>query len=200
MDGGALLEAIADEAASLVILDPQYRGVMDRQRYGNEGARQIERAKLAQMTDETIRRWLHEIVRILRPSGHLILWVDKFMVGEGWAAKNVQLKLVDLITWNKGRIGMGVRSRATCEYLHIAQKPPVRVKGVWHDRGLSDCWYERANRSLHPHQKPINLTRRLIEATTRPGDLIVDPCAGSYVVLDVCKATRRRFVGCDLIG
>jgi len=38
----------------------------------------------------------------------------------------------------------------------------------------------------------------LIEATTEKGDLIVDPCAGSFIVLEVCQETRREFMGCDL--
>ena len=50
----------------------------------------------------------------------------------------------------------------------------------------------------HPHQKPKGLIKALIEATTEPGDLIVDPCAGSFVVLEVCQATKREFIGCDL--
>jgi hypothetical protein len=37
-----------------------------------------------------------------------------------------------------------------------------------------------------------------VEATTEKGDLIVDPCAGSFIVLEVCQETRREFLGCDL--
>jgi len=50
----------------------------------------------------------------------------------------------------------------------------------------------------HPHQKPFFLLRSLIEATTQEGDLIVDPCAGSFVVLDACQQTGRQFLGVDL--
>jgi DNA modification methylase len=50
----------------------------------------------------------------------------------------------------------------------------------------------------HPHQKPFFLIRTLIEATTQEGDLVVDPCAGSFIVLDACQSTGRKFLGCDL--
>lgn len=30
------------------------------------------------------------------------------------------------------------------------------------------------------------------------GELVVDPCAGSFVVLDACQQTGRNFLGCDL--
>ena len=55
-----------------------------------------------------------------------------------------------------------------------------------------------AQQRKHPHQKPRKLIKALIEAMTEEGDLIVDPCAGSFIVLEVCQATRREFLGCDL--
>jgi len=35
-------------------------------------------------------------------------------------------------------------------------------------------------------------------ATTNEGDLIVDPCAGSFVVLEVCQELNRNYLGVDL--
>ncbi|CAI2173153.1 11936_t:CDS:2 [Funneliformis geosporum] len=46
----------------------------------------------------------------------------------------------------------------------------------------------------HPHQKPRELIKALIEATTNQGDLIVDPCADSFVVLGVCRELKREFL------
>jgi len=54
------------------------------------------------------------------------------------------------------------------------------------------------NKRNHPHQKPRELIKALIEATTNQGDLIVDPCAGSFIVLEVCQETKREFLGRDL--
>ena len=50
----------------------------------------------------------------------------------------------------------------------------------------------------HPHQKPKGLIKALVEATTEPGELVVDPCAGSFVVLEVCLEVGREFIGVDL--
>jgi len=38
----------------------------------------------------------------------------------------------------------------------------------------------------------------LTRATTRPGDLVVDPAAGSFVVLHAARELRRDFIGCDV--
>ena len=56
----------------------------------------------------------------------------------------------------------------------------------------------RVSERKHPHQKPKELIKALITATTNEGDLIVDPCAGSFVVLEVCQEINRNYLGCDL--
>lgn len=203
MSGYALMRALADREAALVILDPQYRAILDRQQYGNEGARQKGRAALPQMSDDDIRAIVEEAERVLKPSGHLFLWIDKFTLAtchyRAWLARTSELAVVDLIAWNKLRIGMGRRSRGVMEYLVVVQKEPIRAKRVWTDHGIPDGWPEMQDRGIHPHAKPRQLTERLIRAVTRRGDLVVDPCAGSYGVLAACQDSGRDFCGCDLI-
>jgi hypothetical protein len=46
--------------------------------------------------------------------------------------------------------------------------------------------------------KPAGLVTRLIAATTEPGDLVVDPAAGSFVVMRGARQLGRDFIGCDL--
>lgn len=205
MDGLALLCRLPAACTPLVFFDPQYRGVLDRQRYGNEGERQKSRAALDQMTDEVIQRFIAEIARVLTPSGHLMLWVDKFHLVEGvtpWLA-GLDFKVVDMITWDKDRIGMGYRSRRRCEYLLVIQKLPVRAKGVWTDHSIPDIWLERLERGAsasHAHTKPVAFQTRLIAATTALGDLVVDPAAGGYSVRAAARMAGRRFLGCDLLA
>lgn len=201
--GLELLGQTRDGVAAACFFDPQYRGVMDKMKYGNEGNRQSARFKLEQMPEEVIVSFVREIDRVLRPSGHLFLWVDKFHLCEGVEAwtRETSLSVVDLLTWNKGKMGMGYRTRRKCEYLIILQKAPKRAKGVWTMHNIPDVIEEKLpGRGSHAHRKPIEIQRRLIEAVTRPGDLVIDPAAGSYSVM---KATHevegRHFLGTDLI-
>lgn len=203
MCGLELLRSLRMAEASQVWFDPQYRALLDHQGYGNEGeGRERARAALPQMGAGLIEAFLVEIARALRPAGHLLMWADKFIVGSGRIERYLEvvttLSVVDLIAWNKARLGMGRRTRCTTEYLFVIQKVPCR--GTWSDHAIPDCWTEQADRSRHPHAKPHQLTERLVRAVTRRGDLVVDPCAGSYVVLDACRASGREFLGCDLIG
>ena len=110
IDGIELLRIIKNGSLKVVFFDPQYRGVLDKLSYGNEGkSRGKERASLNQMDEETIKMFLKEIERVLRPSGYLFLWVDKFHLVEGvkpWISDIQSLDLVDMITWDKQKIGM----------------------------------------------------------------------------------------------
>ena len=52
MDGLGLLKSLENNSINVVFFDPQYRGVLDKMNYGNEGERQIKRSKLAQMNEK----------------------------------------------------------------------------------------------------------------------------------------------------
>lgn len=202
ISGVLFLRSLRDEEARLAIFDPQYRGIMDQMNYGNEGSRQIDRAKLPQMSDDDIAFFIEEIARVLKPSGHLMLWLDKFSIGSGhhlrYFFRTPMLQTVDLIHWNKLKFGMGRRARCVSEYLLVVQKRPIIAKGVWTDNAIRDSWVEAANPLIHPHAKPFALTERLIRATTKAGDLVIDPAAGGYGVLEACRLTKREFAGCDI--
>jgi site-specific DNA-methyltransferase (adenine-specific) len=79
----------------------------------------------------------------------------------------------------------------------VLQKAPLRAKGVWLVHDIPDVWDEKLAVRF-AHAKPVGLQARLIEALTNPGDIVVDPAAGSYSVLDACRRTKREFLGCDI--
>lgn len=200
-DGLKLLKDIKSDCIKLAFFDPQYRGILDKLQYGNEGvSRGKARHDLPQMPEEVIINFISELNRVISKSGHLFLWVDKFHLCQGvleWF-ENTELNLVDMIVWDKDRIGMGYRSRRKSEYLIILQKSPVRVKGIWNDHSIPDVWTEKTEK-VHPHSKPIELQKRLIEAVTDKSDFVLDPASGGYSVLEACNLSERNFIGGDLI-
>ena len=203
MDGLTFLAALPARGFPAAFLDPQYRGVLDHLSYGNEDtARSKRRAALPQMTDE-IPEFVRGIERVLIPSGHLFLWVDKFHLCTGiheWL-QGSGFSIVDMITWHKGRLGMGYRSRRTSEHLLVLQKPPRKAKGVWTSHNIPDVWSEKtAGRGGGVHPKPVGLQAALISAVTNPGDIVIDPAAGSFTVREACRDGGRNFLGCDING
>lgn len=108
-----------------------------------------------------------------------------------------RLRAVDLITWDKGRIGMGWRTRHQAEYVVVLQREPLHAARTWRDHAIPDVWEEKVSKR-HPHSKPVGLQERLIRAVTQPGELVVDPAAGGYSVLEACVRCDRNFCGCDV--
>lgn len=199
-DGLLLLGDINAESVTTAFYDPQYRGVLDKLNYGNEGVKRGKgRCNLTQMGEDTILAFIREIDRVLMPTGYLMLWVDKYHLCEGVQAwtEGTNLSLVDLITWEKPHIGMGYRSRHKSEFLLVFQKKPIKAKATWTDHSIPDVWQESVSRE-HPHCKPIELQKRLITATTHEGDVVLDPAAGSFSVLTACRETGRNFIGGDI--
>ena len=201
MEGSELLQKLVDDSVSAVFFDPQYRGVYDKMKYGNEDtSRNNVRVSMPQMDEKTIIKFTQQISRVLVPSGHLFLWMDKFHLCsdfKNWS-EGTNLSVVDMLTWDKGRIGLGYRTRHRSEFCVILQKEPRRAKGAWTLRNIPDVWQEKIPKKTHPHNKPVGLQGELIEAVTAPGDLVVDPAAGSFSVLDACRMRGRNFLGCDL--
>src|SRR5262249_10752885 len=198
-DALTLLQSLPDACAAAVFFDPQHRAVLDKLAYGNEGARQVERCNLPQMSADYIDECSHEIGRVLASSAYCFRWVDTFGLCEAHHQRVADcLKCVDHITWDSLRMGMGYRTRRCGDHLLVLQKPPIRARATWRDHSIPSCWPEKVDRKLHPHIKPIGLIKRLIGATTQPGDLVVDPAAGSFVVMHAAMGMGRTFIGCDI--
>lgn len=50
----------------------------------------------------------------------------------------------------------------------------------------------------HPAQKPEELLRRLVLASSAPGDVVVDPFGGSGTTFVVCEQLRRNWLGSEI--
>ena len=203
MDGLRFLGKIGDDVTPVVFFDPQYNGVLKKLDYGKAGnARGRRRLALEQMSEDLIQKFVAEIDRVLIPTGHLFLWVDKFHLCEGvlpWV-ENTKLVLVDMVIWHKGKMGMGYRTRRSAEYCVVFQKKPTRASGVWTSHKIPDVIEEKVMNDEHPHTKPVDMQSDLLEAVSNVGDVIVDPAAGSYSVMKAANSKGRRFLGCDLVN
>lgn len=195
-EGLELLQSLENGSATLVFLDPQY-----------EKADSVLWAKnwpVQGQTEYQVSAFLKEINRVLKPSGFCLLWVNKGFLSTdrlpAWLLTAPKLKVVDFLVWDKDFLGTGFYFRSRAEYAFLLQKKPVNRK-KFTSRIIPSIWEERKlfpSQKRHPFEKPIGLTKAIILATTQENDLIVDPCAGSFVVLDVCQQTNRDFIGADL--
>ena len=51
---------------------------------------------------------------------------------------------------------------------------------------------------IHPSQKPVGVLKRLIEIFTDPGDVVIDPCAGSGTTLRAAAELGRSAYGFEI--
>lgn len=49
----------------------------------------------------------------------------------------------------------------------------------------------------HPTQKPEELVRKFVLASSSPGDLVLDPFSGSGTTITVAEQLNRRWLGCE---
>jgi site-specific DNA-methyltransferase (adenine-specific) len=85
-----------------------------------------------------------------------------------------------------------------------------QMRNVWQfseeqeeKRKIDDIWIISAPPSAekkfgkHPTQKPIELLRRIILASTKKGDLVLDPFCGSSTTGVAALLLNRKYVGID---
>ena len=63
---------------------------------------------------------------------------------------------------------------------------------IWVD--LCVPFWSMPENTPHPNQKPEKLVERIVEASSRPGDLVLDPFVGSGTTAVVARRLGRRFL------
>jgi len=74
------------------------------------------------------------------------------------------------------------------------KKPDKQMRSVW---SISTPKPIEKKFGKHPTQKPFNLLRRIVMASTNEGDLILDPFTGSSTTGLAAYSYGRKFIGID---
>jgi DNA modification methylase len=211
--GEALLTGLAPPFDA-VITDPPYNVSGDRS--GREGTT-LGRLKRADGTSRKVNRvfgdwdrtwmpgvFLTETTRLLKDGGSLIAFTSEFLLGD-YVTSGLNHR--NLIYWRKSNPTPAFKML----YVRAVEMAVWQVKGktgwTWNGGGYVPNVYEGkvvagfacANGEYreHPTQKPLWLMRALIDQHTNPGDLILDPFAGSGTTLAAARFLGRRAVGIE---
>ncbi|MBQ6109977.1 MAG: site-specific DNA-methyltransferase [Alphaproteobacteria bacterium] len=170
--------------------------------------------------DEFTRQWMAECKRILKPDG--AMWVigsyhNIFRVGS--ILQDMGFWILNDIVWVKTNPMPNFRgTRFTNAHETLIWATPTKTgkytfnyetmkklnggKQMRSDWDINICLGEervkdKNGKSLHNTQKPMDLLRRVILASTKPGDVILDPFVGSGTTAAVAKELGRQFIGID---
>jgi len=100
----------------------------------------------------------------------------------------------DQPSWFGDRTHKTVILNATIENLQDLKKEEL-INMIADIRRDSDLIRERkdpSNEYLHSTQKPVALSKRLIKNSSRPKELVIEPCGGSGSTLMACETSGRK--------
>ncbi len=168
--------------------------------------------------DEFTKQWLAECKRILKPNG--AMWTigsyhNIFRVGA--ILQDMGFWILNDIVWVKTNPMPNFRgTRFTNAHETLIWATPTKTgkytfnyetmkklnggKQMRSDWGLNICLGEERvkdsdGKSLHNTQKPLDLLHRVILASTKPGDIILDPFMGSGTTAAAAIELGRQFIG-----
>lgn len=169
--------------------------------------------------DRFTRAWLKEARRILKPNGSI--WVigsyhNIFRVGT--AVQDMGFWILNDVVWRKANpmpnfkgtrftnahetliwASMGEKARYTFNYRTMKTlNDELQMRSDWE---FPICGgQERLKKDgvkVHPTQKPEALLYRVMLATTKKGDVVLDPFFGTGTTGAVAKRLGRRFIGIE---
>ena len=77
---------------------------------------------------------------------------------------------------------------------YLDEMPAVPLQDMWNDippaLGAQDLGY--------PTQKPLALLERIIQASSNPGDVVLDPFCGCGTAVAAAQKLERRWIGIDI--
>ena len=162
------------------------------------------------------RRWL-ELVRTVMAE-NATLWISGTMHNIftiGHLLKELGFKILNTIIWQKTNPPPNFSKRYftySTEIIIWARKSERAkhyfdydlMKKINNGKQMKDVWTLPAvakwekNCGKHPTQKPLPLLARIIVASTKAGDWVLDPFTGSSTTGIAANLLNRKFVGIDI--
>jgi len=216
-----LLKDIPDESIDIVITDPPYflsnGGITvssGKQVSVNKGdwdsANNVN-------PEEFYIEFLTEVKRVLTKNG--TIWIFGTMHNiylVGYLLQKFGFKILNNVTWQKTNPAPNLSGRMfthSTETIIWARKDSKNGKQIFNyqlmkkingGKQMKDVWQSAATKKSektfgkHPTQKPLWLLERLIEASTEPGSIILDPFVGSGTTAVAALKLGRSMIGMDI--
>ncbi len=221
----AAMRSLPDASIDMVFADPPYNLQLGGDLNRPDGSRvdavtnDWDRFDSFAAYDSFTRAWLSEARRVLKPDGSL--WVigsyhNIFRVGA--ILQDLGFWILNDIVWRKANpmpnfkgtrftnahetliwASQGEKARYTFNYRTMKTlNDELQMRSDWL---LPICsGPERLRKGgvkVHPTQKPESLLYRVMLATTRKGDIVLDPFFGTGTTGAVARRLGRKWIGCE---
>lgn len=112
-----------------------------------------------------------------------------------------RLAFFQAVVWDKSARGngMGWRYRRNYEFVMVAHRKGGKL--LWADDAKAVPNIVRhmpVIKRQHPNEKPVSMVADFILWHTQPGQLVLDPFAGSASTAIACIRTGRKFIGIEI--
>jgi modification methylase len=222
----ALMRALPAGSVDMVFADPPYnlqlKGALHRPDNSKVDAVDDAWDQIGDFAayDSFTRAWLAEARRVLKPDG--TIWVigsyhNVFRLGASlqdlgfWVLNDVVWRKANPMPNFRGRrftnahetmiwAARDQKSRYTFNYASMkALNDDIQMRSDWFIPLCtgSERIKDAEGRKAHPTQKPEALLHRVIVASTKPNDVILDPFFGSGTTGAVARRLGRRFIGLE---
>ncbi|MBR6766541.1 MAG: site-specific DNA-methyltransferase [Clostridia bacterium] len=131
----------------------------------------------------------HDVILFYRKSQRYDFNVQAVMAPPTEPRSNHMRKHVD----PDGRVYRSIRSNGRV-YTYY-DDDPVAPTDVWQD--MNHLQQKDPERTGYDTQKPLALLERIVKCSSREGEWVLDPFAGSSTTLEAAKRNGRNFIGID---
>lgn len=192
-----ILPFMDSESADAFVTDPPY-GISNQISTKRDKTDRFE--KIAN-DERPFIWWLNDAYRITKEGGHLICFCrwdvqDAFRLAIEWAG----WRLKGQVIWDRGIHGVGDLNGSFApqhDVIWHATKGKGQLYGV-RPKSVISVQRLQGDQLNHPNEKPIPLMRYLIRAVTKPGNLVVEPFAGSGATMEAALIEQRKVIGCEI--
>jgi site-specific DNA-methyltransferase (adenine-specific) len=186
-----LLGTLPDECVDLVLTDPPY-GI------DYQSNRRTARPKLPKFDNDLnldwVDGWVDQMYRVLKPDRHFYCFTRYDMYPVFYNAISKLFKVKNCLIWVKNNHGSGDLNGSYApqyEMIIYAVKGSRPLNGL-RESDLLGCDNVPSAHRFHATQKPVELLRQLIEKSTEPDELVLDPFAGTGSTGLACMDKSRH--------
>lgn len=164
----------------------------------NDPTTYTRQGKLFKYNDIEFSEWLPEVYRVLKPNTHCYVMINPRNLKElQQAAETTGFQFQQLIVWDKGNTTPNKYYLNAYELILMLRKGKARnINNMGTKNILRIPNIIRTKQ--HPTEKPFELMQILVENSTKPGDIVLDPFMGVGGVGVACKKTDRDFIGIEI--